>query len=108
MKSKWIIAAVLIIALFSLCGLMAFLGWTTLAPVFRNGVVLGPLEIPTSKAEETKTETLSVQAQNQLTLDVQNYFGDIDVSAPPTGTVNAGQVQVTYHKTSWGINDTEA
>jgi len=100
MKSKWIIASLLIIALLAICGASMYAIWAGVQLAPESGIHLR-LEAQTTSAKATEEKTLAVSGPAELT--VVNDFGDVSVVGGPDGKIG-----VVVEKTAWGGNDTEA
>jgi DUF4097 and DUF4098 domain-containing protein YvlB len=100
MKSKWIIASTLIVALIVLCGASLFAVWTGVSLAQKSGLRIH-LETDTVSAQATETKSLSVSGPADLT--VQNDFGDISVLSGPDG-----QVSIRAEKIAWGSSTADA
>ncbi len=101
MKSKWIIASILILVLIALCGASLFAVWTGLNMVQTSGVRIRMFQTDAVKAEAVEEQTLSVEGPASLTLN--NDFGDVDVESGADG-----QIYIKAEKTAWGSNDADA
>ncbi len=108
MKTRWIIIVGIILAMIGVCVLMGVVGWLFLAPAFSHGLNISPISIPLRSAEESQTQSFSVKSP--ATLDLENYFGNIDISVPLSGTAQSqsGEIKIDYKKTAWGASDSEA
>jgi DUF4097 and DUF4098 domain-containing protein YvlB len=100
MRSKWVIASVLIVILLLLCGASLFAVWQGFRVAESNGLDIS-IRNNSVRAESTEEKTLKVSGPVNLTLE--NDFGDVSVSAG-----SDGQVKVVAEKTAWGSDDAEA
>jgi DUF4097 and DUF4098 domain-containing protein YvlB len=100
MKSKWIIASVLIVALIALCGASLYAVWAGVQMVQDSGVRFH-LNANTTSAKATETKSLTVSGPADLT--VVNDFGEVNLASGADE-----QISVKAEKTAWGNNDAEA
>jgi DUF4097 and DUF4098 domain-containing protein YvlB len=100
MKSKWIIASILVIALMATCGASLYAVWTGAQMAQESGVHVR-LGAKTASAKTTEEKTLTVNTPAHLA--VINDFGDVSVVAG-----GDGQINVKAEKTAWGSNEAEA
>lgn len=101
MKSKWLIAGILIVVLVGLCAASLFAGWQGLQMAQASGLRFRGLGANTVKAQATEEKTLTVSGPVILT--VENDFGNVSVQS---GT--DGQVAIQAEKTVWGNSDADA
>jgi DUF4097 and DUF4098 domain-containing protein YvlB len=105
MRTKWIVAIILGLALLALCAGIAIIGIFTLNAFSTSRVSLGPVNIaqPANvSASATEEKTFIVQAPATLVLN--NTMGDIEVKA----VQDSQQIQVTAQKTTWGVDQNAA
>ncbi len=100
MKSKWIIAGLLILVLITLCGASLFAVWQGVKIAQEGGFVVD-IQNPAVSAEATEEKTLTVKGPVDLT--VNNDFGDINIEKAADG-----QVHIKAEKTGWGTNEAGA
>jgi len=100
MKSKWLIASLLIVALIGICAASLFAAWQGLRMTQESGVRFR-LGAQTVSAQATEEKTLSVSGPAELT--VINDFGDLSVEAGADG-----KISVKAEKTAWGGDEAEA
>jgi DUF4097 and DUF4098 domain-containing protein YvlB len=105
MRTKWIVAIILGLALLALCAAIATIGIFTLNAFSIRRVSLGPINIaqPANISART-TEEKSFTVQAPATLVLNNAMGDIDVKA----VEGSHQIQVTAQKTAWGVDQNAA
>lgn len=100
MKSKWIIASILIVVLIALCGASLFAVWQGVRMVETSGMDIS-IRDNSVKAEGVEEKTLTVSGPANLTLT--NDFGDVSVVGGADG-----RVKIIAEKTAWGSDDAEA
>ncbi len=100
MKSKWIIASLLIVALLAICGASVYAVWVGAQMLQESGVHL-KLGVQTTSAKATEEKTVTVSGPAELS--VANDFGDVNVVSGPDG-----KISVTVEKTAWGANEAQA
>ena len=100
MNSKWLVAVVLIIALFLVCGASVLALWQGARMISDSDMRLN-IGANTVAAESVEEKTLAVSGQATLTVD--NALGNISVVAGP-----AGEVAVTAEKKAWGRDEADA
>jgi DUF4097 and DUF4098 domain-containing protein YvlB len=100
MKSKWIIAGVLIVVLIALCGASLLAIWQGVQAVRGDGIRIN-VGANTVSAKATEEKTLAVSGSVDLT--VENDFGDVSVQNGAEG-----QVAIKAEKTAWGVNNADA
>ena len=101
MKSKWIIASVLIVVLIGLCAASLFATWQGLQMAQAGGVRFRGVRVATISDQMTEEKLLTVNGP--VDLSVQNDMGNISVQAGVDG-----QVHVTSEKIAWGIGTADA
>ncbi len=101
MKSKWIIASILIVALICLCGASIFAVWQGAKMAQEGGIRLDRWGADAVEAKETEEKTLAVSGP--VSLSVTGDFGDISVESG-----GDGQVLVKAEKTAYGVDDADA
>ena len=101
MKSKWIIASILILVLIALCAASLFTVWQGVLMAKNSGIHFRSYSPYTVTATATEVKNLTVSGP--ASLNVQNDTGDITVR-----TGNDGQVNIKAEKTTWGNGDADA
>ena len=101
MKSKWLIASVLIVALIGLCAASLFATWQGVQMVQASGIHFRSYSPFTVTATTTEVKTLTVAGPANLS--VENDMGNITVQ-----TGSDGQVNVKADKTIWGNTEADA
>lgn len=106
MRNRWIIVAVLVLALIVVCVGILAATFLMLAPMRAFNaqpnfpVRIGP-SIGTVSADATEEKSLAVSTP--ATLDVETPFGDITIQGGDTD-----EIQITAHKRAWGDSKAEA
>ena len=101
MKSKWLIASVLIVVLIGVCAASFFAVWQGVQMAQASGLNFVGFTPYTASATATETKNLTVSGPANL--NVQNDMGNITVQAG-----SDGQVNVKAEKTAWGNGDAGA
>jgi DUF4097 and DUF4098 domain-containing protein YvlB len=105
MRTKWIIAIILGLALLALCAGIATIGIFTLNTFSTSRVSLGPINLAQpANVSASATEEKAFTVQAPATLVLNNSMGDINVKA----VAGSPQIQVTAQKTAWGIDQNAA
>jgi DUF4097 and DUF4098 domain-containing protein YvlB len=101
MKSKWITVVIVLLALLAVCAAIVAIGAIFfLAPIRVGGIQLGSTQILNVTAEATEQQ--SFQVEGPAALDLENVFGDVQITAATDETQK--EIQVTAHKVAWGSN----
>lgn len=101
MKSKWIIATILVLAMVATCAGAVFAIWQGVQIVQASGFSFRTGSFHRLEANATEQKNLLVDGPQRLT--VENGYGSVSVN---TGAVH--EVQLIIEKTAWGGTEDEA
>jgi DUF4097 and DUF4098 domain-containing protein YvlB len=105
MKNKLVIVLILIAALGVVCVAIALIGALMYFPTASRTVqIIGNQQALNVSAQAVEEHSFTVTGQAMLNLN--NYFGDIDIQAESSGP--GGEIQVSAQKQAWGVDQNAA
>lgn len=103
MKSKWIIASVLIVALIGLCLASLFAVWQGVKMARGSGIRFNPIHWTADTVNAEATDEKSLKVSGPVSLTLETFQGNITIEA---GEDN--RVTVKTKTTAWGNSEADA